>query len=438
MLKNKFRWILMSFITCAYFIQFLDRVIISVGTKPIMNEFHFSATTWGYILSAFFWGLVPFTFVSGYLADKWGPKKLWTWGVTIWSIFTIGTASAFNTLSLVIARIFFGIGESPSALTGMRVVTNWFSPKEYTTAIGTAYSGVYLASAIGPVFIVWMIETWGWRSPFMIMGILGFIWLIGWRKLYTNHPKDNKYISKQELNWLIHEHKGQITNHVEEKRSFKELITIPKGFRMVLFANLWGAVCFGYGLFFLLTWLPGYLGSQRGLDLHSMGYALVFPWLGAAVASIIGGRLMDALYRWTGSKRVIRSYWTAACFLVVGVSLMFVVRVETVVSAVVWLTLAMSANTMASASLSSVIPETIPEKAGTFAGIFQACQTIPGIIAPILTGYIVDATHSFNNAFYVAAIIMASGFIIVLAFLRPVQEKIEVEEKNPLIVEHEY
>ncbi|MEW9668474.1 MFS transporter [Ammoniphilus sp. 3BR4] len=436
MFKKNYRWAIMWFISLLMIINFLDRIVISVATEPIMSEFGFTATQWGVILSAFFWGLVPFSFLAGIGADKYGPKKIWLWGVTVWSIFTMGTATAWNYVSFLIARIFFGVGEGPTMSNGIRIITNWMSPKEYSSAYGIAFGGVYLGPALGAPIIVWMISQYGWRVPFYVLGIFGILWVVGWLKWFTDRPELNKYMSDEEKSWIRSEQGDSAPQtSTKGKNSLRDLLAIPKEVRGTIVANWWAAFCFGYALYFLMTWLPGYLNIQRGLSLQSMGFALMFPWLGAAFGMMVGGRISDGLFKWTGSKRVARAYWAAGWFAVVVVSLTMVVRVESAVHAIILLTIAGLANACAGGTVGPVIADTVPKQAGSQAGVLQVFQTLPGIFAPIITGYIVDTTQSFDNAFYFAAILVASGVVTTLLFLRPPSvQKTAISEEPPMFV----
>ncbi|MCG7335802.1 MFS transporter [Sporosarcina sp. ACRSM] len=430
MFKKNFRWAMMVFIMLIFFIQFVDRVIISVATGPMMEEFGLSPSQWGIVLSAFFWGLVPFGVIAGIAADRFGAKKVFTVGAIWWSLFTAATAGAFGFVSLIIARIFFGAGEGPSLSSGVRIVTNWFSPKEYSSALGLAFSAVYLGPALATPILAWMIVDYGWRFPFIVMGIVGLIWTFFWHKLFTDRPEANKRMSKEEKEWLLQE-QGDLAKLATsgEKKSVKDLLTIPKGVRGTMLANMWAFFCVGYALFFLLTWLPGYLSLERGLDLKSMGFALSVPWIGAALGQAIGGRLSDTIYKRTNSRRIARAYWTVFWFCILAVSLVLVVQSQTVIGAVVFLTIGAMSLASAAAPLGAVVAETVPEKAGSMGGLAQVAQTLPGILAPIITGFIVEATNSFNNAFYLAAIIIASGVVIVALFSRPPERLAETSEE---------
>lgn len=419
MFQRHFRWAILCYISVLMIINFLDRIIISIATGPIMNEFNFTATQWGVILSAFFWGLVPSSLLGGIASDQLGPKKVWLWGVTWWSGFTMATAGAFNYVTFLVARIFFGFGEGPTLSNGVRVITDWVSPKEYSTAYGITFGGVYLGPALGAPIIIWLIDAYGWRVPFYVLGIVGLVWVIGWYKWFTDRPEDNPYMSHAEKKWILSEQQELVSGSQGQNKSIKTLLSIPKSVRGTILANLWGGFCFGYGLYFLMTWLPGYLSIQRGLSQLSMGFGLMFPWLGASFSQLVGGRLVDIIYRWTRSRRIARAYWAAGWFFVVSVSLILAVRVDLVVNAIILLTIASMANAFTSVTFGSVIAETVPNQAGSQAGLLQMCYTLPGILAPIITGYIIDNTHSFVNAFYLAAMISVSGIITILAFLRP-------------------
>ena len=130
-----------------------------------------------------FLGSCPFSFIAGIGSDKFGPKKIYSWGVIIWSAFTVITAGAWNIITFFIARVFFGVGEGPTQSNGIKVISNWVSPKEYSSAYGFAFGGLFLGPAIAAPILGWMIAEFGWRMPFYIMGALGFLWVIGWKKL---------------------------------------------------------------------------------------------------------------------------------------------------------------------------------------------------------------------------------------------------------------
>ncbi|UOQ94752.1 MFS transporter [Halobacillus shinanisalinarum] len=135
--------------------------------------------------------------------------------------------------------------------------------------------------------------------------------------------------------------------------------------------------------------------------------------------SVIRGKFSDLIYIRTGSRRIARAYWSAAWFGVLAICLIFVVTVKSSVGAVILLTLASFALASAASPLGAVVAETVPDQAGSIGGFSQLAQTLPGIFAPIITGFIVDATNSFDNAFYLTSLIVASGVVIVGVFLRP-------------------
>ena len=217
MFKNKFRWFIILFLSILMIINFVDRIVISLATEPIMKEFGFSASQWGWVLSAFFWGLVPFSFIAGIGSDKFGPKKIYSWGVVVWSVFTVATAGAWNLITFFIARVFFGVGEGPTQSNGIKVISNWVSPKEYSRAYGYAFGGLFLGPAIAAPILGWMIAQFGWRMPFYILGALGFLWVIGWKKLFTDRPENNKYVSESEKKWIL-EQQSQIAAMSTKRR----------------------------------------------------------------------------------------------------------------------------------------------------------------------------------------------------------------------------
>ena len=303
-----------------------------------------------------------------------------------------------------------------------------------------ANSGVYLGPAIGAPIIVWLIASFGWRIPFYILGVVGILWVLVWVKIFTDQPKDNKYMSNEEKKYIEGEHALFGRKKVKEKQTLKELFTIPKGVRATIFSNWWIAFCFGYCLYFLMTWLPGYLTMQKGMSLSSMGIALMFPWIAAAIGISYGGKLSDAIFIKTNSKRKARAYWAAGAFLLVTISMYLVVQVESLVATIVILSVGAMANAAIGGVVGAVLNDTIPERAGSQGGLLQVFQTMPGIFAPIITGFIVDTTQSFTNAFYLTSIIAVSGIVVSLLFLKPPttveSKKDETVEMNGVITSH--
>ncbi|VEF46756.1 hexuronate transporter [Bacillus freudenreichii] len=416
----KFRWLIASFITVVFFIQFIDRVIISLATEAIMNEFGFSPGQFGIILSAFFWGLVPAGVFAGLAADRWGSKRVFTWGAAWWSLFTVATAGAFNLGSFIIARLLFGVGEGPALSNAIRIVTNWFSPREYSTALGLANSGVYIAPALATPVLVWMIATFGWRSPFYIMGAIGIIWVLCWLKWYTDKPESNPYIKEEEKQWLKIE-QGEVSESSDfgKGKSFKELLSVPREVRGTIFANLWALFCFGFVFYFLLTWLPGYLMIERGLDLKSMGVVASIPWIGAAIGSLVGGRISDYLYQRTNSRRISRAFLAAGWFAILAACLVLVHQMTSILGLVSILTFACFVLSCGHAPITTVIAETVPERAGSIGGLTQLAQTLPGIFAPMITGFLVEITGSFSSTFTFSAGLIISGIVVMVLFLHP-------------------
>lgn len=437
---KSFRWFILAFVSIVFFINFIDRITISFSTEAIMKEFGFSATQWGLILSAFFWGLVPFGFLSGIAADKWGPKKVLGIGATWWSIFTIATPLAFNYITFLIARFLFGVGEGPTLSNGIRIVSNWARPKEYSTAVSIVFLGVKLGPALGAPIVAWIIMAYGWQVAFYIMGILGLIWIIGWKKWFTDNPADNKYMSQEEKD-LLKAEQGDIHTTSGEKPSLKQLFTLPREVRGTLLANFWAGICFGYTLYFLMTWLPGYFSIQLNLDLASMGYTMMFIYLCAGASAIVAGKLLDSLVSKTGNRRI-WGYWQAICFSIVSISLFFIGNAGSnvnLITIVMLFIIAQSAVTFSESCINTVIPSLIPKQAGSMAGILQLTYTIPGIIAPILTGIILDMTQSFANAFYINAILLASGAIVSFVFIKPPRKEqtdSPLVDEKPIIVHH--
>ncbi|MCL6563516.1 MAG: MFS transporter [Firmicutes bacterium] len=400
-MRGAYRWLIFIGITALMVLNFLDRVVMSFAVVPLSRQLHLTPAQIGLVLSAFFWGLVPASLLAGYLADRWGPKRVWSWGATWWSLFTVGTAVASSLAGLIAARILFGIGEGPTLSNGIRVARDWAAPQERGRATGLAFLGVFLAPAIGAPIITALIHWGGWRAPFYVLGVLGLLWVVWWQRRFHNRPEDSPYVTPEELAWIRQESPLAAPSAGSSGSATPSVV-----------ATLWAGFAFGYALYFLLTWMPEYLVLAHHLSLRALGWFAGIPWLGAMAGQYLGGHLSDSVFRRTGRWRVARGYLTAGFLILVGVCLYVGVTVQTVGAAIAFLTLAATANACAAPIVETALLDQVPNRSGTWGGVLQVAFTLPGVFAPILTGILVANTHSFVGSFVLAAAVLVSGGVV--------------------------
>ena len=157
-------------------INYMDRSALSIAAPLMMRDLHIDTVQLGFIFSSFFAGYALFNFVGGYASDVFGPKRVFTVAMTLWSVFCGLTAAAVGFTSLFVVRVLFGFGEGPFSAAANKMVSNWFPRREVASAIGVANAGTPLGGALAGPVAGWIALTYGWRASFIVLGLIGLVW----------------------------------------------------------------------------------------------------------------------------------------------------------------------------------------------------------------------------------------------------------------------
>ncbi len=292
----RFKVVFLSFL--AVFICYIDRVNISVAIIPMQEQFGWSESQVGIILGSFYFGYMITMTVGGYLADKYGGKKVLGYALLIWSLFTIITPLfAYQGLWwLILVRILMGLGEGVTFPSWHSIYARWIPFKERTRAVGFTNSGIAAGTLFGFAVAALIIANYSWEWVFYSFGLVGVFWYFFWNKIVTSYPEDNKYISKDEL--II----------IKSEAPSKE--TAPKIPLLRLFRNTpfmaiaIATFCNNWSLYTFLSYLPKYINAPvaqggMGIDLGSniFIYSILIPSLVSMISLILGGYLADNLIK---------------------------------------------------------------------------------------------------------------------------------------------
>jgi MFS family permease len=205
MLKKK-RWQLVFLLFLAGMVNYLDRSALSVAAPLVSRDLGLGPADLGIIFSSFFFGYAIFNFIGGWASDKLGGKRVFTLAMAVWSAFCALTAAATGFVSLLVIRVFFGVGEGPLSSTINKVVNNWFPHREAASAVGFANCGTPLGGAIAGPIVGLLAVTFGWRASFVAIGVLGFVWLLFWMKFASETPREHPSITAEELQEIEGDH----------------------------------------------------------------------------------------------------------------------------------------------------------------------------------------------------------------------------------------
>jgi ACS family hexuronate transporter-like MFS transporter len=414
---NKRRWQIITMIFIAGFINYMDRTAFSVAAPFVSKEFNLGPADMGLLFSSFFVGYALFNFVGGYLSDIYGPRKVFSGAMGVWSLFCGLTAAAFSFSSLLIVRICFGIGEGPISSTTSKTVNNWFPTKERSTAMGIASAGTPLGAAMtGPV-VGFIGLYFSWKVAFVIMAIAGLVWAFFWWRMARDLPVDDPNISKEEINEILQGQLSASDNIGGKKLPLSYFLKQPT----VLLTAL-AFFAYNYNLFFFLTWFPSYLTMAKGLSIAKMSIVTVLPWITGFLGLAAGGIISDFMYKKTGKLMFSRKIMLVGGLGATAVFVVFTGFANSVEAVVGLMSIATFTLYLTGSTYWAIIQDTVSgENVGGVSGFVHFLANLSGIIGPAVTGYIIQATGAFTSAFVLAGSLGLIGSLAVAFFVRPIK-----------------
>jgi MFS family permease len=371
-------------------ITYVDRVCISTAAPHIRSDLGLDASQMGWVFSAFTIAYAAFEVPTGWMGDVFGPRKVLTRIVLWWSAFTMATGAVWNYMSLLIARFLFGAGEAGAFPNMSRSLSRWFPLRERGMAHGVIFMGSRLGGAMTPLLVGPIIGFAGWRQAFWIFGLLGVIWCVWWWRWFRDDPGKHPKVSSAELRFI---------------REGGEARQVRLGLRDLLSLNLlWICLmyfCYGYCLYFYLTWLPTYLREAQGFSDAQMNLAHTVVLLAAAAASILGGRLTDYLTK-THGLRIGRAIGAVSMPLS-GLALVVAALTDNGIVAAAALAVSAAAGDLCLSPAWAMCHDVGGDGAGTVTGCMNTFGNLGGSLSPVVVGYAVKWWSSWSIPLLIAA-----------------------------------
>jgi MFS family permease len=413
-MKHRRYWIFVLMFLLAT-INYVDRIVLSVSSTPIAEEFGISKVELGYLFSSFLWLYVVCLVPMGIIVDKLGTRVVNAAGIGVWSIATALTGLATGFGMLIATRVMMGIGESTTYPASGRVIREWIPLKERALFAAFFNSGAYFGPAIGGLVLAWLVSAAGWRVTFLICAALGFVWLMAWM-IWFRKPEEASWLSDEERTFILRERNGSAGAASVDGASIglRGLLGSTSMLGLMLTQG-----CAVYTQYFFLTWLPNYLQTERGMSMLKSGALMSLPFIGAVILTILFGKLSDSLLteesaRSGGRRRL------GALLLLFGSVILLTPLVDNVYLVLVLITIALGGVASAVALNIALIGDLLrtPADSGRATGLLILGGNIFGISAPIVTGYVVQSTGSFNMAFVVAGSLLVLGALALFLLVR--------------------
>lgn len=415
-------------------INYADRATFSIAGDAAAGELGLGPVQMGFILSAFAWAYVLAQIPGGALLDRFGTKRIYAGAIAIWSLFTamqgmVGFLTGLPVVATLFAlRFLVGLAEAPSFPGNARLVAAWFPGPERGTASAIFNSAQYFALVAFAPLMGWLVHSFGWRSVFWVMGTLGLVATAVFLR-YIHSPARHPAINAAEL---AHIEAGGGLIHMEDRgagpakastftwANIRQLLAN----RMMLGIYL-GQYCINVLTYFFVTWFPIYLVKERGLNILEAGFAAAAPALCGFAGGLVGGFASDFILKRTGSLDLARKG-----------PLVFGMLLATLIIACVWVEQEWLVVTLMAvaffgkgvASLGwAVMADVAPKQlAGLSGGVFNMFGNIAGIVTPIVVGYIVGMTGSFDLALvFVGAhcLLTIFAFLVIVGPIRRLELK---------------
>lgn len=411
----RYRWVIGTLMFLAGMINYLDRSALGVAAPFIARDLQLDPAQLGIVFSSFSFGYAVFCFVGGYASDRFGPRTVMTVSMTAWSIFCGLTALAWSIPSLLVIRVLFGMGEGPIGSTFNKTVRNWFPHRQQASAVSFANAGTPLGAALSGPVVGFLAIAVGWRVAFVAIAAIGLVWVVFWTVLATDRPDQNSRVDATERAELAEGQRSQPSGGASVPLS--SLILRP-----AVLATAFAF--FGYSciLFFFINWFPTYLTMARHLSVKDMAFTTMIPWVVGFIGLAAGGPLCDLIFRLTGNALLARKLVLVTCLLVAAVCIGIAGSVESLSAAVTLMAVSVFFMYLTGNTYWAVILDTVDEaRVGGVSGFVHFVANCGGIIAPLVTGYIVQATGSFVSAFLLTGAIAVLGALGVAVCVRSPQ-----------------
>lgn len=401
-------------------INFLDRSSLSVANVTIRGELGLNATEMGALLSVFSLSYGIAQLPAGILLDRKGPRLMLGLGMIVWSLFQAMSGMVHSLAQFVLMRIGMGIGEAPMNPCGVKVINDWYNIKERGRPMGFFNAASVIGIAISPPILAAIMLAIGWRGMFITIGLLGIFLAIAWFMFYRN--REQVVLTAAEQTYL---NAGSV-NTRRDPLTFAEWRSLFRN------RTMWGMMLgfsgMNYAGWLYIAWLPGYLQTVYHLDLKSTGLMAAIPFLFGGIGMLLNGYVTDWLVK-GGMKPIKNRKLCIVTGMFISAAFTLVVpQATTPMSAVLLIGMALFCLHFAGTSCWGVVHVAVASRMAASVGSIQNFASFMcASLAPIITGFIVDTTHSFRLALLICGCVTAAG---ALAYIFMVHQPISDPHKE--------
>jgi MFS transporter, ACS family, glucarate transporter len=406
---SRIRWVLIGWLFILSAVAFLDRVNLSIAGSSLSTEYHLSNVQFGLLSTALLIGYTLFQTPAGWLADRFGPRRVLTGAVLWWGAFTALTAAVPVSLSspllaLLVIRFLLGSGEAIMYPASNQFVSRWIPTQERGAANGLIFAGVGVGSGLSPFLVTYTMAHHGWRFSFWVCALIGCAAGAVWYLAARDTPGQHSRVSPLELSKI----QSGLTLGAQ---TGKTAGAHPPWAKILSNRDIWlvtaSYFCYGYVAWIFFAWFYRYLSEVRGLNLKASAFYGTLPFLAMAISCPLGGVISDMLAR-TAGRRVGRCGVAAVSIALAGVFLAFGARVDNARLASVVLAGGAGALYFSQSSFWSVSADIGGSFSGSVSGFMNMGAQSGGALTASLTPWIA-AQYGWAASFLVAASLCGVG-----------------------------
>ena len=393
-------------------ITYIDRVSISQAAPLITEELGLTRVQMGWAFSAFSLGYFLLQVPGGWMSDWIGPRRVLTSIVVWWSVFTAATGLAFSHVTLIGARLLFGVGQGGGFPVLTKTFTTWLPQPERIRAQGIMWMSARWGGAFSPLLVVALLQYVSWRQAFEIFGLIGIVWAAFFWRWYRDNPRDHKGPNEAELSLL---------EGAAETAAGHGNVPWGRFFRSRTVWLLWlQYYCLAYGWYFYITWLPTYIQEARGQTMEQSAFLAGMPLFFGGLGSLACGYLLTYLDRKMVDARRSRRFMGALGCAGAGALLIVSVYLSEPIWAMVAMGIASFSGDLAMPPAWGACMDVGGKYAGSLSGSMNMAGNIAGFVSPAVVAYILRwSGDNWIFTFYVSAAIYFIGAVSWL-FIDPV------------------
>jgi MFS transporter, ACS family, D-galactonate transporter len=391
--------IVIILLSISVFINYIDRGNLSIAAPMLKDELGISATQLGMLLSAFFWTYASLHLFYGWLVDRLNVNWVFAGAFLLWSAATAATGIVHTFAALFVLRPLLGMGEAASYPSYNKIIALNFEEEHRGVANSVLASGLLLGPGFGMLFGGLLMARFGWRPFFIVLGLASMLWILPW------------------LKWMP---KKQYAAQTETAGA-------PNLFEFLLLRSAWGT-CFGlfcgnYVNYFLITWLPFYLVRERHFSMDKMAKIGGIAYLLAALACTLSGWLSDRWIAAGATPSLVRKAFTGGGIGISGIFLWLAV-ISGPRFCVALVTLGVVAFGVSASNIWAITQTLAGQRAtGRWVGFQSFFGNMSGMVAPAVTGYVLQRTGQFYWAFLIVTAVAFAGaasWIFLVGRVEPV------------------